>query len=228
MGRKTTKIERAMTDHSKLFDKTSADFDELMKEVEGHVFAGKKNYKRPLKYLRKSLRRAIYEYFVERSAAGQIFWSDAHKLHALAVQMVEILRHETSRSQIFFSLDRIPEFFSGPRSPGKEGYMDLRYEPLLTELDRFLEGQSPPPPPQKLKNQRPARTDLRALVERLANEWRIATKRVLYAALAQGRTHKSCDAIRLCSRKLRGSAKSLRSTENDGEGRLRGASYPFR
>ena len=152
MGRKTTKIERAMTDHSKLFDKTSADFDELMKEVEGHVFAGKKNYKRPLKYLRKSLRLAIYEYFVERSAAGQIFWSDAHKLHALAVQMVEILRHETSRSQIFFSLDRISEFFSGPRSPGKEGYMDLRYEPLLTELDRFLEGQSPPTPPQKLKN----------------------------------------------------------------------------
>jgi hypothetical protein len=163
--RKTTKIELAMTDHSKSFDKTSADFDELMKEVEGHVFAGKKNHKRPLKHLRESIRTAIYDYFVHRSAAGQIFWSDAHKLHALAVQMVEILRHETGRSQIFFALDQVPEFFAGPGSPGKEGYMDLRYDPLLTELDRFLEGQSPPPP-QKLKNERPARTDLRALVER--------------------------------------------------------------
>jgi hypothetical protein len=173
--RKQTRIELAMTDDSKSFNKTGADFDELMKEVEGYVFADVKNYRAALEYLRDSVRLAIYQYFVDRWVTGQIFWSEVHKLRDLATRMIEILQNEESRIQIFFALDQIPEFYKLSGCPGKDGYVDGRYEGLLTELKKL--SVASPLPLQKRRRQRPARTDLRALLERLANEWRIATNK---------------------------------------------------
>lgn len=160
---KKKKIELAMTDGPPFIVLEGADFERMMKEVEGCVFAGMKSYHIALDKLREGVRSAIYNYFVDRYVAVEIYGSNLHKLRKPAARMLEVLQYETNRNQALFVLDG---------SPGKLGYMDLRYEALLIELKKFLAAISPP---IKRKKERPTRTDLRALVERLANEWFSAT-----------------------------------------------------
>jgi hypothetical protein len=162
---KKPKIELAMTDSPPFIDIDGTNFERLMKEVEGFVFSDMENYIEALEYLRERIRSAIYNYFVDRYVAVEIFGSNLNKLREPAAVMIEGLRDEISRSQVFFALDG---------SPGGLGYTNLRYEGLLTELEGFVAGL---PLPQNRKRARPARTDLRALVERLAHEWRVVTSK---------------------------------------------------
>ena len=159
---KKKRIELAMMDGPPFIDLDGSDFERMMKEVEGCVFAGVKNYHVALEHLKEEVRSAIRNYFVDRCVALEIYGSNLYELRTPAARMIEVLQNEAKRTEAIFVLDG---------SPGKLGYVDLRYEALLTELKKFLVTVSPP----IRKKERPTRTDLRDLVGRLANAWLSAT-----------------------------------------------------
>jgi len=165
---KKTKIELAMMDSQVFIAVDGGDFDQLMKEVEPFVFSDLTNYDEALENLKIGVSRAIQSYCAERYTVIDVSRRNLHELREPLSRVIKILEHEPNRIDLFFALEG---------DPNKPHVLDIYqasagYETLLNALVKI---RNVVPQPPKRMRQRPTRTDLRAFVERLANEWRIAT-----------------------------------------------------
>lgn len=165
---KRTKIELAMMDSHEFIELDGSDFERLMKKIEPIVFDGLIEYSEKLEYLKSGIRQAIQCYFAERCTAIDVTKRNLHELRGPLSRVIEILEHDPNRIDILFALEG---------NPNKPHFLDIcrasaGYKTLLAALVKI---RNAVPQPPKRRRQRPPRTDLRAFVERLANEWRVVT-----------------------------------------------------